>query len=198
MGNSLLQATCTLLSALMVVGGSGLVEHPARPRHCPDCAPSWDLPVPLLIARSPAADYVEFDQCMLGQAGRAPPGLLALRQPQIREAIDSLPNCGRCNHGPRHHAPLIGTDPATGAWRTAHKKIYPPDMCRLIARALLSSLSARVAEPVDVEKIYSWHQGDHSHLARALAPVAGRIYSNQNVELSTSHCTPVVLGILRS
>ena len=28
---------------------------------------------------------------------------------------------------------------------------------------------------VDVEKIYSWGQGDHNHLALAAVPVAGRI-----------------------
>ena len=84
---------------------------------------------------------------MLGQVGRAPTGLLALRLPHVREAIDALPNAGRCNHGPRAHAPLVGKDPATGAWRTAPKKIYPRAMCELIAKAILASLAARVEEP---------------------------------------------------
>ena len=58
----------------------------------------------------------------------------------------------------------------------------------------------REAEPVGVEKTCSWDQGEgHSLLAHALVPVAGkRTTGIKMFHLSTSHCTPVVLGIHQS
>ena len=49
-----------------------------------------------------------------------------------------MPEHGRCNHGPGGHEALIGK--VDGAWRTAAKRQYPPELGRILAQALLHSL----------------------------------------------------------
>ena len=79
---------------------------------------------------------------MTGQIARMPTSLLCIHAPQIRTAIDNLPNKGKCNHGFGAHPPLLGRN-ADGTWKSAAANTYPSDMYRLIATALLQAINDR-------------------------------------------------------
>ena len=150
--NGLLQAALDIAVALLLTGGCSVIEHPAIPVWEPRSSSIWHLPVTKALGASPAVDHFEFDQCMVGQVGRAPTHFMAVRLPLLRKALCAGPRGGRCTHGPRAHRALMGLA-ADGSWRTAPKKTYPPALCACLAASVVHAAhEARGCEWQDFEE----------------------------------------------
>ena len=113
-----------VLSAIMIAGGSGTLEHPADPGRAPfpsifvtDLIKNW---VKDFLLQS-----VSFAQCMFGCPAKKETTVVG-RADQMEE------NLGRqCSHV-RHPAQLCGVD-ETGKFRTRIAQAYPSGMCRALA-----------------------------------------------------------------
>ena len=90
------------------------------------------------------AELRRLGQCQVGLGHMGPTCLLAVGCPTLGHLIHALPGRGRCDHGPRAHVSLIGRE--GGVWRTAAKRLYPPELGKLLAQALVDSLPASAAE----------------------------------------------------
>ena len=136
-------------------GNSFLWEHPENLGVAADGvipASIWDLPELLdLLSKFHAISFALF-QCQYGAPSSKPTRFLTnldslVRQPPPYAKLPCLDASGRylgplpkaCPHG--SHESLIGRDPATGKWRTAPSASYPPDLCKLLARAVADSLT---------------------------------------------------------
>ena len=98
------------------------------------------------LLAAPAFECFEFDQCVVGQAAKAPTRFATLRLPLVRAGIRARGAGGFCAHARRFHKTLRGRrDDAS--WRTADKKVYPPALCKLMAESILHSARKAWALP---------------------------------------------------
>ena len=135
--NALLFSLLLLVAEAAAGGGAATVEHPAT--FWREGLPAiWRTAAVRSILATREAELHCVDQCQLGLGHKGPTFLLALRCPNLGSLIAALPGRGRCDHGPRAHPPLIGR--TESGWRTAAKRLYPADLGRLLARALLHRL----------------------------------------------------------
>ena len=152
-GNVLLGFCILALGELALQARSGIVEHPAEPEASE--APSiWKLPIMQLLFQLPGMRRLKLSQGLLGADSSKPTELIALNLPTLPAAIVQwrlTPDV------PRHTN--IGRD-ATGQFRTAQLKEYPPAFCGAMAQATFAAISGEVTTDVQI---------DHHFLSRCVA-----------------------------
>ena len=152
-GNVLLGFCILALGELALQARSGIVEHPAEPEASE--APSiWKLPIMQLLFQLPGMRRLKLSQGLLGADSSKPTELIALNLPTLPAAIVQwrlTPDV------PRHTN--IGRD-ASGQFRTAQLKEYPPAFCGAIAQATFAAISGEVTTDVQI---------DHHFLSRCVA-----------------------------
>ena len=156
----LLQSFLLVFAALVRSGGMALLEHPAEPDNPGKCS-IWRLPATRALQSHPAVQRLFVRQGPLGQPSAKPTHLLCLRLASLQRHLDA-----EADPAWRPSFVAVGRD-ATGAWRTAALKEYPPRMCRAIARAFRDSLELATAEGVGGEEA----QGAAEELMRLVMPL---------------------------
>ena len=146
-GNDILQAALLIIAALRLVGGFGLLEHPALPYWRPEAPSIWLLPHLMHQFQVGFLEFQQFDQCVHGALAVKPTRFAFHGLPTLRRLLTQTPRGGRCHHGANAHPKLEGIDPETGEFRTAPLKAYPPGLCRIIARAVSDALRASHSTP---------------------------------------------------
>eukprot|EP00959_Pyramimonas_sp_CCMP1952_P122692 2564606-Pyramimonas_sp.AAC.1 len=134
-------------------GTGAWLEHPAPAVWAPRAPTSFRWPPLVALSSAPCAATTVFDQCEHqasdidpASVGRAPTCVVSLRMPGLHNALHCTPGQGKCSHGPRAHVCLLGKD-ASGAFRTASKKVYPPGMCAALASSIWHSVLALTESP---------------------------------------------------
>ena len=125
-----------LFSELAVAGGVGFLEHPEYPSWKPQAASIWKTDVVRQLDALPFCSTHSFDQGEYGAKAKAPTTLLLLRLPEAKWRLDQTPGKGRAPPG--KFAPLAGRS-SDGSWRTAVKKLYPSELCRVLADLMVQS-----------------------------------------------------------
>ena len=120
------------MAILSANNGIGILEHPGEPND-PDAASIWRLPIIKMLLNLPGFELLTCAPGLLGADRAKRTGLLTLNMP-------SLPRHIHCNllRSELPHARSIGLD-ATGCFRTAKLKEYPPALCKAFAECFLSS-----------------------------------------------------------
>ncbi len=145
-GNFLLMALLDLMLECALSGGAAWMEHPAPAVWEPGAVPSWATAPLECLRRAPGVAFTSFDQCEHGQSARAPTVILSAGMASLPGLLLATPGGGKCSHPRGTHRRLLGVD-ATGAFRTAAKKTYPPALCQCIAAGMRDSLLARAGLP---------------------------------------------------
>ena len=128
-GDVLLGFVAVMISVLFATGGSGLVEHPATPKHT-HSASIWKTPLFRIFAELDGFELLWVAQGLYGAPSSKPTNLLALRLPTLRQRL--------------HEGALTGTLPKLtslgrderGGFRTSKLKEYPPGLCRCFSAAI--------------------------------------------------------------
>ena len=136
LANGLYRTTLQLALACHTMEVPFLIEHPEPTE--PGAPSSWHLPETSLVAQMDKVEIIDFDQCTMGAAARKPTRLMVGHLPGLSSVVRSYGNSGRCDHRPTAHRSLQGLD-APGSWKTAPAKVYPTDMCRAIANAMITT-----------------------------------------------------------
>ena len=124
-GNTLLLFCLESIICLVISGGFGLLEHPARPQR-ESLASIWKLPLMALLRSIPDVKFVDLDQGLFGAASRKPTTLLCLRL----GAVDAVLQENRIRrHNP--HETSIGLN-SEGQFCTTALKEYPPALCKAL------------------------------------------------------------------
>jgi hypothetical protein len=127
-----LLCTCLLIfSALLVTGGSAIIEHPARPSS-PTSVSIWKLDLVKRLMMAPGVALELVNQGPLGQTSPKPTHLLCLRTPHLQRAYRDYQILNR-------HVKAAPQYLADGSFATAPMKEYP---CRFSAMLLTSFWSA--------------------------------------------------------
>ena len=136
-GTRLVQFIVDILYLLARTGGCGFCEHPQYPVWCADKAPCsiWTLAPIKKLRQLQCVSAVSFDQCVLQAPIRKPTTLILVRLWDFRSEVLRAGRGGRCAHGRNAHEPLIGKD-ASGMFRTARAKVYPPRMNWALGQAV--------------------------------------------------------------
>lgn len=147
-GNSLLLRGLWLCIPVALSGGSVLLEHPAPPFQMERPA-VWRTSIFLFLLRDGwLFRRHTFAQGRHGAGGHKPTTLLHAHCPIIEVLEENAMAVDQTKL-----QPLIGTD-ASGCFRTAVAKEYPPNLCRCFAAAFWRQISKRplssVAAPMDV------------------------------------------------
>ena len=139
-GNSLLLFTLEAVVALLLSGGSALVEHPACPEQA-DLASIWRLAVIKFLAAQAEVNLVHLAQGLFGAPSPKPTTLLALRVPDLQARLDS---CQLRKTLPQGAS--IGID-EKGEFKTAILKEYPPALCCALGTALCEAVQGYQLDP---------------------------------------------------
>ena len=136
-GTRSVQFILDIILLLAQVGGCGFCEHPQYPVWCATKAPCslWSFPAVLQLRQLRCISIVSFDQCVFHAPAVKPTTVMLLRLGDFREDTLALGRCGRCQHGFNAHERLIGRD-ATGQFKTARGKVYPPRLNGAIGKAI--------------------------------------------------------------
>ena len=136
-GTRLVHFILDILYLLARTGGCGFCEHPQYPVWCASKAPCsiWALEATKKLKQLQCVSIVSFDQCVLQAPIRKPTTLMLVRLWDFRSTVLASGRAGRCAHGWQAHEQLIGRD-ASGQFRTARGKIYPPHMNRALGHAI--------------------------------------------------------------
>jgi len=129
-----LEAFC--LTAIM--GGAGLVEHPAEPTK-DGCATIWRLAITALLQQLPGVSRLRVAQGSLGSESPKPTELMITGLPSLARLVDChsvFQVSGATSIGKDEH----------GRYRTARLKEYPPALNRAMAHAFAESIERM---PVD-------------------------------------------------
>ena len=135
-GHCLLGFSVTAMTILATTGGSGILEHPAEPEE-PELASIWKLPLLQLLSRLPGMRQHTMAQGLLGAPSPKPTGLLALNLPTLPRQLASWAVCPDLPKGRS-----IGVD-ATGVYKTAGLKEYPPAMCAALAQSFFQAIQTQ-------------------------------------------------------
>jgi hypothetical protein len=127
MGNRLLTFAFMCLLRLALVGGIGLLEHPADPEG-EESAAIWRLPILHLLRAFPGFSIFTFCQGLLGAPTPKPTTVLCLNLPNV---VRDLRAHRTTVELPRRAS--IGKT-AEGTWATSRLKEYPPALCLALAR----------------------------------------------------------------
>ena len=135
-GHCLLGFSVTAMTILATTGGSGVLEHPAEPEE-PELASIWKLPLLQLLSRLPGMTQLTMAQGLLGAPSPKPTGLLALNLPGLPQQLVSWAVSPELPKGRS-----IGVD-ATGTYKTAGLKEYPPAMCAALAHSFFQAIQTQ-------------------------------------------------------
>ena len=135
-GHCLLGFSVTAMTILATTGGSGILEHPAEPEE-PELASIWKLPLLQFLSRLPGMRQHTMAQGLLGAPSPKPTGLLALNLPMLPQQLTSWAVCPDLPKGRS-----IGVD-ATGVYKTAGLKEYPPAMCAALAHSFFQAIQTQ-------------------------------------------------------
>lgn len=139
-GNSLLLFTLEAVIALLLSGGSAIVEHPACPEQA-DLASIWRLKVIRFLAAQAEVALVHLAQGMFGAPSPKPTTLLALRVPDLQANLD------RCKlRQTMPQGTSIGLD-EKGEFKTSILKEYPPALCCALGTALCDAVNRYHLDP---------------------------------------------------
>jgi len=137
---------------MIIVGGFGIVEHPAEPDE-EDAASIWRLPIVQALLVAPGVQKRRLSQGLFGAISPKPTDLLTVNLPDLPCELRQWMTRTEL---PRARA--IGLD-SKGCWKTGYLKEYPPAMCGALASALrkgIDSLSVvQSAEPPEAD-IQRW------------------------------------------
>ena len=132
-GNELLPFSISMLYALAITHGFGVLEHPKEPEDI--TRPSiWRLPIVIALMGLPAVERIELSQGLWGAVTPKPTCFLAVNLPGLAR---ELRKHRVTKDLPKRSA--IGHD-ATGTWRTAPLKEYPPALNRALASTFVNGL----------------------------------------------------------
>ena len=123
-----LEAFC--LTAIM--GGAGLIEHPAEPTK-DGCATIWRLAITALLQQLPGVSRLRVTQGSLGSESLKPTELMITGLPSLARLVDChsvFQVSGATSIGKDEH----------GRYRTARLKEYPPALNRAMAHAFAESI----------------------------------------------------------
>ena len=142
-GNNLLGVTFLLFVECILAGTFMLIEHPGEPGHMPDNASIWRLRITCILLRFQCTQMLFLHQGLYGAKSPKPTQFLITHGPPDAQRLldywritEQMP-IGRS----------IGRD-ASGAWRTASLKEYPPGLCQAITELIAASLKcATWSEP---------------------------------------------------
>lgn len=129
--NELLLTALLMTSAVMLAGGTALIEHPAEPRGDESCS-IWRLPIVKRITQAPCAEITTVWQGPLGQVSPKPIGLLAIRAPHVQKMADLFSIRNRVVSA----APQFREN---GTFGTAILKEYPPRFSAVLLMSIWSS-----------------------------------------------------------
>ena len=140
-GNLLLQTFLLVIAELLIVGGCGILEHPAfYDDHARlNAASIWLLPEVRTIVDFPDCEEVNLNQGDLGGISLKPTTLLSLRVPSLPTRIQQF------THYRRHELTKLGGKDHQGRFTTAAAKEYPAPFCKAMALALRDSIESRIA-----------------------------------------------------
>ena len=124
-GNTLLLFCLEAIVRLVISGGFGLLEHPARPQRA-SLASIWRLPLMAFLQTVPGIQFVDLDQGLYGAASRKPTTFLCLRLYDV----DAVLTKNRIRQESPHDT-SIGVD-ANGQFYTTALKEYPPALCKVL------------------------------------------------------------------
>eukprot|EP00438_Fugacium_kawagutii_P035546 Skav214502 [mRNA] locus=scaffold1011:346373:351469:+ [translate_table: standard] len=140
LGNTLLSFALEAMTCLYMVGGCGVLEHPACPLE--DEAPSiWRLPIIQHLLQLPGFRLHEVHQGRHGAPSAKPTGLLTLNISNLEEHLAAW----TITQAPYPEVSIgRGQD---GHYRTARLKEYPPAFCAGLSTALTDAMDRCVIEP---------------------------------------------------
>ena len=135
-GNLLLGFCLQAMLLIAIMGGVGLLEHPAEPLDLPGAASIWKLPIMQVLMQLSGVRRVKFAQGLMGARTAKPTELLCINLPQIISFL----------HAQRVRKDLpagqaVGRD-AHGGWKTAPLKEYPPALCKAMANSFLAAFDS--------------------------------------------------------
>ena len=140
-GHTLLAFSLQAMCILATTGGIGALEHPDDPRDDQNCASIWRLPIVNMLLQLPGMAFISLAQGLLGAQSPKPTGLMTLNLPSLPSEILRW---AVCKNLPRRTT--IGVN-ATGEFRTAGLKEYPPAFCAALAHAFSAALIPESSEP---------------------------------------------------
>ena len=137
LANTLMCFAIDMAVALLHTRGTCISEHPAEPRRV-EAASKWRLFEVRAILASPAASKLTFRQSVHGATSAKPTTMLVIRAPELRKFLykAQLP----LQEDRIQDETLIGRDAATGKWKTAKAKEYPPSLCMAFAKAIRANI----------------------------------------------------------
>ena len=124
-GNTLLLFCLEALTLLLIFGGFGLMEHPARPKDR-KLVSVWRLPIVTFLRSCAEVRMVDVDQGLFGARSRKPTTFLTLRLPDL---VQDLRRAQLRSQAPATTSIGVGE---SGQFLTAGLKEYPPALCKAL------------------------------------------------------------------
>ena len=131
-GTTLLLFVLEAFCLTTIMGGAGLVEHPAEPTK-DGCATIWRLAITSLLLQLPGVSRLRVIQGSLGSESPKPTDLMYVGLPMLADLVAEhsvFKTVGKTS---------IGKD-EFGRYRTARLKEYPPALNRAMAQAFAESI----------------------------------------------------------
>ena len=129
--SELLLTTLVLSTAMLMAGGTVILEHPAEPPTAHACS-IWKLPVMKRLVQAPCATIERVRQGPLGQSSPKPTDLLCIRAPHVQR-------CVRLLSLPSRHVEAAPQFLPDGTFGTAPLKEYPPRFSGVILMSIWTS-----------------------------------------------------------
>ena len=132
-GDILMGFALVMLVVLYTTGGTGLLEHPARPKE-EKAASIWRTPILEFLSHFPDFEIHRLLQGHFGAPSSKPTELLSLRTPTLARRLAASALTSRAPLGTS-----LGLD-SQGNFRTSKLKEYPPSFCHAMACTILDSV----------------------------------------------------------
>ena len=132
-GNDLLAFSLIAFVLLFFQNGYAVLEHPDEPQDC-EAVSIWRLPIMAVIRMLPGVELHRILQGLFGAESPKPTGFLTLNLPAFISTLHSWRLVVQ---------PPTGTSigrTATGEFRTAKLKEYPPSLCAAIAQTFVDEI----------------------------------------------------------
>ena len=132
-GNDLLIFTLVAFLLLFFNQGLSVVEHPDEPQDL-NAVSIWRLPIMQVLLCLPGVELHHILQGLFGAESPKPTGFLTLNLPGFRHTLYK----GRLTTQPPMHSSIGVT--ASGEFKTAKLKEYPPALCSAISQSFLDAI----------------------------------------------------------
>ena len=129
--SELLLTTLVLSTAMLMAGGTVILEHPAEPPTAHACS-IWKLPVMKRLVQAPCATIERVRQGPLGQSSPKPTDIFCIRAPHVQR-------CVRLLSLPSAHVEAAPQFLPGGTFGTAPLKEYPPRFSGVILMSIWTS-----------------------------------------------------------